>query len=142
MRNKYLAVSTTENEKHVAFDVKVSENENLVSAMAGIKNLTTAQICETKDKAQDLSDFWNECYRKNGTHMYTQKEMDKFTAKPCNFQGKNGYMVSQIHNGEEVCKQFVAESCYETFCEAIGIVPEMEDALQDILQENEMELSM
>ena len=50
---------------------------------------------------------------------------DKFTAEKCNFQGENGYMVSQIHNGKIVASQFVEEEVYEDFCREAGISPEM-----------------
>lgn len=50
---------------------------------------------------------------------------DIFIAKKCNFQGEHGFMVSQIHKGEKIAQQFVSESAYKDFCDAIGIIPEL-----------------
>ena len=50
---------------------------------------------------------------------------DNFVAEICNFQGEDGYMVSQIHNGKEVVKQFIPESSYDIFCNTVGVVPEV-----------------
>ena len=49
-------------------------------------------------------------------------------AIPVIFNGESGYMVSQYHNGKMVVEQFVPESAYKDFCEAIGIVPVMKGA--------------
>lgn len=50
-----------------------------------------------------------------------------FTARKANFCGHPGYDVSQYINGEEVIKQFIPESSYNTFCDAIGITPVIEE---------------
>lgn len=54
-----------------------------------------------------------------------KEKTDYFIAEKCNFQGEDGYMISQIHNGRAVVKQFVPESSYKAFCNAIGIDPEL-----------------
>ena len=46
-----------------------------------------------------------------------------FIAKPCNFQGENGYMLEQYHDGRVVCSQFVPESSFDYFCKIAGISP-------------------
>lgn len=53
--------------------------------------------------------------------------MSRFVASKCNFQGEPGYMVSQLHEGKVVARQFVAASVFDRFCAAIGIVPEIAD---------------
>ena len=50
-----------------------------------------------------------------------------FTAKEVTFCGQQGYNVSQYINGEEVIKQFIPESSYKAFCDAIGITPVIEE---------------
>ena len=37
-----------------------------------------------------------------------------------------GYMVEQYHKGEKIAEQFIPESAYKEFCDAIGMVPVME----------------
>lgn len=53
--------------------------------------------------------------------------MDKyqFIAKKVNFQGEEGYMVSQLRDGEAMCKQFVPEKVYKKFCKAINMIPKI-----------------
>ena len=50
-----------------------------------------------------------------------------FIAKPCNFQGENGYMLDQYHDGRVVCSQFVPESSFDYFCKIAGINPIIEE---------------
>lgn len=50
-----------------------------------------------------------------------------FIAKSCNFQGENGYMLDQYHNGRVVCSQFVPESSFDYFCRVAGISPKIEE---------------
>ena len=49
-----------------------------------------------------------------------------FIAKPCNFQGENGYMLAQYYQGRVVCSQFVPESSFDYFCKVSGIIPKIE----------------
>ena len=50
-----------------------------------------------------------------------------FIAKPCNFQGVQGYMLDQYYNGRVVCSQFVPESSFDYFCKVAGISPKIEE---------------
>ena len=50
-----------------------------------------------------------------------------FIAKPRNFQGENGYMLDQYHDGHVVCSQFVQESSFNYFCKVSGIIPKIEE---------------
>ena len=50
-----------------------------------------------------------------------------FIAKPCNFQGENGYMLDQYHDGRVVCSQFITESSFAYFCKVAGISPKIEE---------------
>lgn len=69
MKNSYIAVSVNENEKNYAYVIKVSESDNLLCKLT-IKGIDSAHICDTKKKAGEVADFWNECYKKNGTYMF------------------------------------------------------------------------
>ena len=50
-----------------------------------------------------------------------------FIAKPCNFQGENGYMLEQYYQWRVVCSQFVQESSFDSFCKVAGISPKIEE---------------
>lgn len=53
--------------------LKVSEHENLLSVLSGIGGLVSVNPCETKKAAQELADFWNDCYKKNGTYAFRRE---------------------------------------------------------------------
>lgn len=50
-----------------------------------------------------------------------------FIAKPCDFQGENGYMIDQYNDGRVVCSQFIPESSFDYFCKVAGISPKIEE---------------
>ena len=50
-----------------------------------------------------------------------------FIDRPCDFQGKNGYMIYQYHDGRILCYQFVPESSFAYFCKVAGISPKIEE---------------
>lgn len=52
---------------------------------------------------------------------------NRFVAKPCNFQGENGYMLDQYYQGRIVCSQFLPESSFDSFCSVAGIKPIIEE---------------
>lgn len=53
-----------------------------------------------------------------------------FIAKPCNFQGENGYILDQYYQGRIVCSQFVPESSFDYFCRVAGISPKIEESAE------------
>lgn len=56
--------------------------------------------------------------------------MERFTAKKCNFEGKKGYTVKQIHDGKVVCEQFIAleaMSQYQLYLSNNGYEIDFED---------------
>lgn len=67
MKNAYIAVSIKENDKNYAYMIKVSEMDNLVGKL-NIKGIEFANMFDTKKKAGEVVEYWNECYRKNGTY--------------------------------------------------------------------------
>lgn len=75
MKDKvYIVVTTTENGKNVSFAVDFAGSCNLVSVLASIPGLTSANICKSKKAAAEIADDWNECYKANGTYMYAVNE--------------------------------------------------------------------
>ena len=57
--------------------------------------------------------------------------MNGFTARKVNFDGTPGYMVKQYMDGKMVVEQFVSETAYEMFCDAIGKSPIRTDITKD-----------
>lgn len=58
------------NPGYYAFVHSVGQNDNLKSSLDGIGGLQAAQLCQTKKEAAQLADFWNECYKRNGTYFF------------------------------------------------------------------------
>ena len=71
MLDKYnwIAVNVEEDGKLCAYAIRVRQNENLLSKLA-INNIVSANICGTKKEAREIVNFWNDCYKQNGTYMF------------------------------------------------------------------------
>lgn len=55
-------------EKYYAFVESATETDNLLSRFNMWGNVLHVTPFETKKRAQEIVDFWNECYKKNGTY--------------------------------------------------------------------------
>lgn len=71
-KNVYLAINTKENGKMYAFAWKVSGNQNLLSVLHGFENLETVNVCTSLKAARELVTIWNECYKANGSYMFSE----------------------------------------------------------------------
>lgn len=60
------------NPGYYAFVHSVGQNDNLKSSLDSIGGLQAAQLCQTKKEAQQLANFWNNCYKKNGTYFFEE----------------------------------------------------------------------
>lgn len=69
-KNSYIAIQVKEDEKLYAYVMKLNNSYNLIGALE-IKNIITANICDTKKKAEEIVAHWNECFKRNGTYMFT-----------------------------------------------------------------------
>jgi hypothetical protein len=69
MKKHYFVINQSEKGKNIAVVIRATESENLLSVL-NIKNIITANICETKKAAEELAAFWNECYKENGTYLF------------------------------------------------------------------------
>ena len=69
MLNKlsHLVVVRNFDGKRISGVLTVRNNDNLVSQLRGVSHLESANIADSKKAAYELSNFWNECYKKNGT---------------------------------------------------------------------------
>lgn len=70
MKNFYYAVTETQNGKNYSFVLRVGANDNILSVLKGYPHLTTVNACKTKTEAERLVNFWNECYKNNGTYLF------------------------------------------------------------------------
>jgi hypothetical protein len=70
-KNVYLALNVKENGKLYAFAWKVSGNQDLLSVLRGFKNLETVNVCPSFKSAKELVAFWNDCYKANGSYMFS-----------------------------------------------------------------------
>ena len=69
-KNIYIAVQIKENEKNYAYVIKTTDSSNLLSVL-NIKGITTANIWN-KEKAYNVVNYWNDCFKKNGTYLYSE----------------------------------------------------------------------
>ena len=69
MKRFYIAVTVEENEKYYSYVLPVNSTDNLLSKLT-IKNIITANIFETKKRAKEIAQYWNACYKINGTYLF------------------------------------------------------------------------
>lgn len=87
MQNSYLAVQikgyrnaitggSRENPEpnigYYAYVLTTNENLNLVSELKAIKGLVSVNVCSTKKRARELVEFWNQCFKGNGTYLFDE----------------------------------------------------------------------
>ena len=78
--NAYFVVVHEYNEKPTlvglyASVMKVSRGRNLFTLFnswnkVSCEKVKSVNLCRTKKEAQELSDFWNQCYKDNGTYAF------------------------------------------------------------------------
>ncbi len=69
MKNFYIAVQIKEGNKFCAYTIKVSKNDNLLSKLT-IRNIVTANICESKKEAESWVRSWNDGFKENGNYLF------------------------------------------------------------------------
>ena len=69
----YIVVSIQEDGKNYAYVIKHHNSNNLINVLE-IKGILHANICDTKKEAYSIAEYWNECYKKNGTYMFDEPE--------------------------------------------------------------------
>lgn len=67
--NVNLIITIEKNGKHYSYAQKEPSTNNLAYVFKSIKYLSTLNICSSYKKAQELAEFWNECFEKNNTLM-------------------------------------------------------------------------
>ena len=70
MKNFYIAIQQKyNNNKFFAYTIKVNSSDNLLSKLKN-SNIICANLCETKKKAEETVDLWNESFIENGTFLF------------------------------------------------------------------------
>lgn len=69
MKNNYILITVTENDKYYSYVLKVPETQNLISALK-IKNIISATIYPTKRQASSDAIFNNNIYKKNNAFLF------------------------------------------------------------------------
>lgn len=71
MKKIYLVFSETENGKHFAHAETIKAGENLKNFIERYPCADVVHVCESATQAYTLAARWNECYRKNGSYMFS-----------------------------------------------------------------------
>lgn len=66
----YLAVQENHGGKMAAYVLEFSSSDNIINALAKIKNADFGSIYSTRKRAAEVADLWNECSRRNGVYLY------------------------------------------------------------------------
>ena len=85
MKKFYMAVTCCQNRNERIFSPRLSEeynpgyyafvhsigqNDNLKTSLDRIGGLQAVRLCQTKKEAAQLANFWNDCYKRNGTYFF------------------------------------------------------------------------
>ena len=69
MRYVYYVVTRHKNGKYLSFVDKVSDNcGEIYHRLKNIPDIENASVFTSKKKAEEICNFWNETYKKNGTY--------------------------------------------------------------------------
>lgn len=88
----YVVDTKDENGLYFAYPARVHESNNLLSVIAGFKNIVTLHQCKTMKEAKRIADYWNECQKKNGRYLYQNNDVSEnmlweMYEEECNFAG-------------------------------------------------------
>lgn len=68
----YITFFAQLNGKYWAGTMTVSSDDNIMNISQKIAGMQAANLCATKKAAEELADNWNECFKRNGTSIYTE----------------------------------------------------------------------
>ncbi len=69
MKNFYIAITIEENQKYYSYVIKANDQENLLSKLK-VKNIVTATLTATKQKAENLVNFCNILHKRNNQYLF------------------------------------------------------------------------
>lgn len=65
----YAAVTVEKGGKYNAYVIKFADCDNVLYTL-NPKGCIHANVYKTKKEAYRIADFWNECYKRNGTYLF------------------------------------------------------------------------
>ena len=68
----YITFFAQLNGKYWAGTMTVSSDDNIMNISQKIAGMQAANLCATRKAAEELADYWNECFKRNGTSIYTE----------------------------------------------------------------------
>lgn len=71
MKNVYFAAAIEQNGRCAAMTIRAGVDENLMCTFSSIRGLEAVNVCESKKQAEQIVKLWNDCYRANGTYLYS-----------------------------------------------------------------------
>ena len=71
MKYFYIAITIEENEKYYSYVIKANTQENLLPKLK-IKNIVTATIAPTEQKAKNLVNLWNIIAKGNNQYLFDE----------------------------------------------------------------------
>lgn len=75
MKKIYIAVTIEENGKYYSYTMPIATGMNIISKLDGIRNAKVLHLCESKRKADELTTFWNNSYKANGTYLFDNTKL-------------------------------------------------------------------
>lgn len=71
MNRYYIAVTEQHDNKHIAYVIKATSSDNLLSKLSN-PHLIHANAYGTRKKAAEVAEMWNQSYRSNGNYLYAE----------------------------------------------------------------------
>lgn len=73
----WTAVTEEENGRYCSYVMPFTEYDNVLFVLRGDK-LKHANVFSTKKRACEVANYWNECYKQNGTYMFDTPDSPLF----------------------------------------------------------------
>jgi hypothetical protein len=70
MKNFYILATEKQGTKYNAFVFRYYQNYNLLSVLKQYPNIITANIYDSKAKAEEIAQEYNNGYKKNGNYLF------------------------------------------------------------------------
>lgn len=51
--------------------IRVSSDDNILTTLSAVGGLKSANAYTSKKRAEEVAELWNECYKRNGTYLYS-----------------------------------------------------------------------
>lgn len=72
LQSNKIAFSAQLDGKYWAGTMTVGSDDNVMNISRRISGMQAANLCATRKAAEELADCWNECFKRNGTSIFTE----------------------------------------------------------------------